>query len=134
MSEHAAVLFANEAFYLAFAERDLDAMDEVWARRAPVTCIHPGWNPLSGRDEVMLSWRAIFAHDPSPAVQCRAQEAHVLGDVAYVLCHEALGEGFLVATNVFAREDGAWRMVHHQAGPAPAPDAEDEPQAAETVQ
>ena len=42
MPEHAAVLFANDAFYLAFANRDYDAMDVIWARDAPVTCIHPG--------------------------------------------------------------------------------------------
>jgi hypothetical protein len=36
------VLFANEAFYRAFADRDIDAMDALWARGEPVLCIHPG--------------------------------------------------------------------------------------------
>ena len=31
--------------------------------------------------------------------------------------YEQVGGGFLVATNWFAREGGAWRMIHHQAGP-----------------
>ena len=53
MPEHAAVLFANDAFYLAFCNRDLDAMDAIWARETPITCNHPGWDPLSDRDEVM---------------------------------------------------------------------------------
>ena len=39
--EHA-VLAANAAFYRAFAERDVDAMDALWARSIPVACIHPG--------------------------------------------------------------------------------------------
>ena len=60
MSEHAAVNFANEAFYVAFSTRDLEAMDALWARQAPVTCIHPGWNALTGRDAVMESWHERF--------------------------------------------------------------------------
>ena len=54
------VLRANESFYAAFASRDLGAMDSLWARESPVACLHPGWNLLSGRDEVMRSWRGIL--------------------------------------------------------------------------
>ena len=50
--DHEAVLFANEAFYQAFAARDLAAMEEVWAHHCPVACIHPGWPPLHGRQAV----------------------------------------------------------------------------------
>ena len=42
----AAVLFANEAFYRAFADRDMDAMAALWAADGPVACIHPGWPAL----------------------------------------------------------------------------------------
>ena len=37
MSDADAVLFANEAFYLAFATRDFDAMAAVWADDEPVS-------------------------------------------------------------------------------------------------
>ena len=39
------------------------------------------------------------------------------GDLAIVTCEESLDDNTLVATNIFAREDGAWRLVHHQASP-----------------
>ena len=48
-----AVLFANEAFYRAFADRDIAAMEETWASEAPVACIHPGWSPVIGRERVL---------------------------------------------------------------------------------
>ena len=32
LADREAVLFANEAFYRAFADRDIDAMDALWAR------------------------------------------------------------------------------------------------------
>ena len=53
MSELDAVLFANEAFYRAFADREMAAMADVWAAEAPVSCIHPGWGLLEGLDEVL---------------------------------------------------------------------------------
>ncbi len=49
MSESAEILFANETFYHVFRTRDLGAMDELWARRAPVVCVHPGWQALTTR-------------------------------------------------------------------------------------
>lgn len=111
------VLDANEAFYRAFAARDLSAMARIWAERHPVACIHPGWDVLDGRERVLASWRAILESEGSPEVACERAEAHVLGDVALVTCHEIVAGGRLAASNLFAREDGRWRMVHHQATP-----------------
>lgn len=122
MSDFAPILFANDAFYVAFAGRDLDAMDEVWSRRASVTCIHPGASPLQGRERVIQSWQAILSNPASPDIICHSPIAQLLGDVAYVLCWEQIQQAFLVATNIFVREDGRWRMVHHQASPAPPPE------------
>ena len=70
MPEHAAVLFANDAFYLAFANRDLDAMEDIWAKETSITCIHPGWEPLLGRDEVMESLEAILNNSPATNISC----------------------------------------------------------------
>lgn len=126
MSE-AAVLFANEAFYRAFADRDAKAMDALWAEDAPVACIHPGWPALIGREVVMESWRRILGGGSAPEIVCHAPRALIRGDFAYVICYEAVGNQALVATNIFLRERGLWRLVHHQAGPSPGlPSREDE--------
>jgi len=122
------VLEANSAFYRAFAARDAAAMEALWARSAPVACVHPGWDALRGRDPVMASWRSILGGD-APHVRCTRASAHVLGSVAFVVCHETMEGARLVATNVFVRESGTWRMVHHQAGGLAQPPAEDEPEA-----
>lgn len=110
---------SNEAFYRAFRERDADAMESIWAKRASVACMHPGMDVLLGREAVMKSWRGILSHRDAPRIQCARVEVHVLGDSAYVTCLEGTaGERpTLIATNVFTREDGLWRMVHHQAAP-----------------
>ena len=112
-----AALAANLAFYHAFTTRNLAAMEQLWAREAPVLCLHPGWTALSGRTLVLDSWRDIFANPEAPHVMCHDDEAFLYGDMAIVLCEEELTGGNLAATNVFVREHGAWRMVHHQASP-----------------
>jgi hypothetical protein len=125
------VLAANAAFYRAFAERDLDAMEALWARSARVACTHPGWRALHGRDAVMESWRSILDNPDAPEIAC-SRESVIPGDgMAVVLCVESLRGGSLAATNVFVRESGEWRLVHHHAGPiAPGRDtggSDDEP-------
>ncbi|MEX1364381.1 MAG: nuclear transport factor 2 family protein [Nannocystaceae bacterium] len=108
-----AVLAANTSFYSAFARFDFAAMDELWSSEAEVTCVHPGWPPIRGREPVMQSWRAIFQNTDGVVPVCEGPSCYVLGDAAYVLCRERLGGGVLVATNVFARGDGGWVLVHH---------------------
>jgi len=118
MSDDAGALAANQAFYDAFARGDLAGVETLWARAHPVTCIHPGWDVLTGRAAVLESWGAIFRGGDAGI---RASDARVTvsGDIACVVCHEgaAGAPAMLVATNLFVREAGGWKMIHHHAGP-----------------
>ena len=120
LGDEEAVLEANSAFYSAFDQRNLEALGARWAERIPVSCIHPGWAPLHGRELVVESWKRILEGQP-PRIACFGATAYVFGDCAFVICSERLDGGTLAATNVFAREGGAWKLVHHQAGPQPEP-------------
>lgn len=119
MLEREAVLFANDAFYEAFRATDAAAMDRLWARSTPVVCIHPGWQALHGREDVMQSWQAIFDGGATPTdIQCRGARVLPMGkEGAVVLCYEQIGQAVLVATNLFVKEEGEWRLIHHHAGP-----------------
>lgn len=110
---------ANESFYRAFRERDIAAMDRVWAEQVPISCMHPGMPVISGRDAVMRSWRGILGHPGAPTLHCSGVRVHLLGTSAYVTCLEGQPNvpPRLIATNVFTMEAGFWRLVHHQAGP-----------------
>ena len=132
MTDADAVLAANLEFYRAFATRDIAAMEAIWARHAPVGCVHPGWPALAERDAIIESWRGILANPQAPRIACYDERVLLYGDTALVLCEEELDGGTLVASNLFVREDGAWRIAHHQAGqlvarrqtrPAPRPPA-----------
>lgn len=117
ISDGDAVLSANLEFYRAFTTRDATAMERLWAREAQVTCVHPGWTPVTGRAAVLQSWHNILANPEAPHVMCHDDRAFLYGDVATVLCEEELNDGHLIATNIFVREAGHWRMIHHQASP-----------------
>ncbi|MBV8776407.1 MAG: nuclear transport factor 2 family protein [Alphaproteobacteria bacterium] len=121
MTDSDAVLAANLQFYRAFTMRDADAMDALWARHAPVACVHPGWPPLTERDAVIESWRNILSGPQSPRIACYDERVFLYGDTALVICEEELDGGTLIASNWFVRENGGWRMAHHQAGQLVAP-------------
>lgn len=118
--EERELLGVNAAFYSAFRAGDLDRIDELWARERDVAVIHPGWPAVHGREAVLDSWRRIVTGGNAPEIVCGEARAYCMGEVAFVICIEHLPGGDLVATNIFVREGGAWRLVHHQAGPTPS--------------
>ena len=115
----AEVRAANDAFYRAFRERDLSAMERIWALQSPVACMHPGMGVVKGRDSVLASWRGILRHPQAPILACSQVSVHLLGTSAFVTCLEGQAgkRARLVATNVFVLEEGHWRLVHHHAAP-----------------
>jgi SnoaL-like domain len=124
MTDQDAVLAANLEFYRAFAARDLVAMDALWARAAPVACVHPGWAALTERTAVMASWEAILTNPNAPRIAYFDERVFLYGDAALVLCEEEFAGSTLAASNLFVREDGVWRIVHHQAGQIVQPQSE----------
>lgn len=109
------VLAANASFYRAFSAGDAEAMERLWSRESPVSCLHPGWPIVLGRQRVMASWRAILRRPPP--VRCREPRVLPYGHLMLVVCCEIIESGMLAASNLFVREDGGWHLVHHQACP-----------------
>lgn len=134
-SDAAAVLRANQALYDAFEAGDADLMAALWLAGpdAPsVTCVHPGWSPLRGRDTVLRSWTVIMANTSFIQFVLTDVAVRVAGEVAVVTCAEnmltglddvtggelaGLAGGRAVATNVFRRTEDGWRLWVHHASP-----------------
>jgi len=119
----------ERAFYQAFSDCDLAAMEAVWAEEDP-SCIHPGGALLRGRDEVLDSWAAIFADAVAPRIRVHVISRVSEGGLAVHLVREQISQGehssHVLATNVFRRVGEGWRMIaHHGSVPArrepPAP-------------
>jgi ketosteroid isomerase-like protein len=116
-----AVLAANQAFYDAHEQRDLDAMRAVWEHSDRVVCIHPGWIILRTWPVVEESWRQIL-HGPGRNQFIVTNEVvTIAGDVAWVTLDENLVQGQLAgtvaATNMFVLANGRWLLVHHHGSP-----------------
>ena len=121
------ILAANARFYAALVQADLAAMTELWHHGPATECVHPGWDRLRGWPTIEQSWARIFQHQGPLPVQPSDLLVHWQGDMAWVTCYEniTLQEGAtqqisqMLATNVFERIEGHWRMVIHHASPAP---------------
>ena len=123
MTDRAKVEGANARFYRAFEALDLAAMDAVWAHHDDVKCVHPGWPLLVGWPAVRESWRAIFANTEEMRFTLSDVRVVVEGDMGWVTCTENILSDVqgrvsvtsILATNLFARTEDAWLMVHHHA-------------------
>jgi ketosteroid isomerase-like protein len=121
------VLAMNRAFYRALESLDVGQMEAVWWHEDWVNCLHPGWDLISGWEDVSESWASIFRSTVQLRVSISRTLVHVVGDAAWVSCIENVTltyeSGFetavVEATNIFARRQGVWRMAHHHTTPLP---------------
>lgn len=122
-----AIVEANERFYRALSERDLDTMQALWLQVDWVQCVHPNWTVLHGWAAIRQSWVAIFRTPARVSVTVSDVRVRAAGDVAWVACMERISTSGLdhldtalaQATNIFVRRNGKWRLVAHHASPVP---------------
>lgn len=143
-AEAAAVEQANQAFYDAVENSDLDALEKLVLTgplAESVSVVHPGWPVLRGRREVMRSYALIMANTEYIQFFLTDVEVAVDGDAALVTCTEniltggpsegdadgpgPLVGGLVVATNVFRRTPDGWRLWVHHGSPVIADDDDD---------
>lgn len=143
-----AVEAANTALYealergdlAALGERWLDGVDEPELTDSEVSVVHPGWPVLTGRGEVLRSYALIMASTEYIQFFLTDVEISVLGDTALVTCTEnilsggpaeedgsvgPLVGGLVVATNIFRRTVGGWKLWARHGSPVLV-DSEDE--------
>ena len=120
MDDELSALAANTEFYSAFSAGDLKRMEALWAKGDGCACSHPGFAPIHGYSAVMESWGAILS-GKEMGIQPERVRCILVGGSAVVTCIEKLGDNSLTATNVYAKADGKWRMVLHQAAPLMQP-------------
>ncbi len=123
---------AEAAFYEALERADLEAMMEVWSEDEEVSCIHPGGPRLSGYEQVRENWAQIFKS--GQRLQVHLSDQVIVSGMMFSIhsLHENIlvrgtqggvggGRSIIVASNVYMRSGGGWRMVLHHGSPAPAP-------------
>lgn len=118
-----AVEDANKRFYDAFSSGRIEEMSKVWGKGEYVQTVHPGAGVISGREQVMESWRSILRGVRPGAFQITVEDVRVFATDAsgFVTCTEVVeaddSQGRTVATNIFEKQGGRWVITHHHGSP-----------------
>jgi uncharacterized protein (TIGR02246 family) len=131
MSAEDEVRRASQEFYAALnrmADGDSGAMADIWSHSATVTTMHPIGGREVGWDAVRASFEQVAQVASGGKIELKDQLIRVAGDVAYEMGveqgqlklggHQAAIEHRV--TNIYQRQAGAWKMVHHHTDTSPA--------------
>jgi ketosteroid isomerase-like protein len=122
---------ASMQFYAGLtrmANGDSGALADVWAHSATVTAMHPIGGREMGWDAVKKSFEQVAQLASDGNVGLKDQLIQVSGDLAYEMGIEhgqfkMAGHPVSIehrVTNIYQRQGGAWKMIHHHADTAPA--------------
>ncbi len=122
---------ANDRFYAALNAMftgELAPMNAIWSHRDDVTNMGPFGGRLTGWQAVGAEFKKEAGMKLGGRVACKDVIIHAGDDMGYTVCVEqgenmsADGKPVTVshrATNVFRRENGQWRLVHHHTDISP---------------
>lgn len=125
--EEARVREANRRFYQALENLSLEDMEAVWLASPAARCVHPGWPPLEGWEDIRESWNRIFTHTHQLEVAIDQVRLQIAGPVAWLSCMEAvqsvvegrMESAQICATNIFVLAGGEWLLALHHASHLP---------------
>lgn len=126
MSTEDEVREASKQFYAALsrmAKGDASSMAGVWSHGSTVTAMHPIGGREVGWDAVRDSFDQVAQVAVGGEVGMKDQLVQVVGDVALEVGIEhgqleLAGQPVTIehrVTNLYRREAGAWKLVHHHA-------------------
>ena len=124
MSSEDEVRTASAQFYAALNSMmagDAAPLADAWSHSASVSTMHPIGGRQTGWDEVRGSFEQVAQLASGGHAELRDQSLQVAGDMAYEVGIEQgqatlAGEQITIeqrVTNVYRREAGGWKMVHH---------------------
>ena len=119
------VIEANQSFYDAFNKSDIELMIGIWLNDSASQCIHPGWDVLTGFENIMSSWQKIFSSAHDLEIKLSHVDVTTSENLAWITCQENLfsivSSGVQLSkvhsTNLFKMVNGEWKMILHHASP-----------------
>ena len=122
---------ASNQFYSGLnkmANGQTNALADAWSHSNSVTTLHPIGGRQVGWDAVKESFDQVAKLASKGKVELKDQLIYVIGDAAYEIGTEhanfKLAEHDIKAeirvTNIYQRENGAWKIVHHHTDVSPA--------------
>ncbi|MCG8545786.1 MAG: nuclear transport factor 2 family protein [Alphaproteobacteria bacterium] len=130
MSAEDEVRAASEELYAALNRMlagDARSLGDIWSHSSTVTALHPIGDWHVGWDDVKSSFDKVAKASTGGQVTLTDQLIRVAGDTAYEVGVEhaqfaIAGQPLTVnsrVTNIYRREQGAWKIVHHHGDKSP---------------
>jgi ketosteroid isomerase-like protein len=131
MTDHDEITKAAAGFYAALNalfEGELGPMVEVWSHADDVTYMGPDGGFQVGWKDVLADWKRQAAMKLGGRVEPEGMRIGVSGDLAVTHNYEKgenvntggkPGSVSIRATNLFRRENGAWKMIGHHVDTLP---------------
>ena len=121
---------ASREFYAALNRMlagDARSLGDIWSHSSTVTAMHPIGDWRVGWDQVKKSFDQVAEASTGGRVALTDQLVRVAGDTAYEVGVEhaqfaIAGQPLTVnsrVTNIYRREAGAWKIVHHHGDKSP---------------
>ena len=118
---------AEDAYYDAIDESDLEKMMSVWAEAPDTACLLPMLPLQQGRQAIRAMWRSMMEQSKGLEITVNHLQWIELGDVSIHLLEEVVTPAGaetqppIYATNVYRRHDDGWHLLLHLNSPAPPP-------------
>ncbi len=119
---------AEDAFYDAIEEKNLQAMLAVWDDSEETTCLLPMQPLAQGSEQLHHAWEPLLEGDFSLDIAVTHVRWLELGDIAIHYIQETAkiaGQTQITppvyATNIYRKQHDGWSMILHQNSPAPPP-------------
>jgi len=119
---------AEDAFYDAIEDKNLEAMLAVWDDSEDTACLLPMQPLAQGREQLRQAWEPLLQSDFSLDIAVTHIRWMELGDVVIHYIQETAkitgqtqAQPPVYATNVYRKGPDGWCMVLHQNSPAPPP-------------
>jgi ketosteroid isomerase-like protein len=128
MSSEDKVRAVSRKFYSALSRMDVSRQPDVWSQSDTVSTMHPMGGEQIGWSEVRRSFEEATGAMTDVHVELTDQMIQTGDDLAYEVGIER-GRGKVAGqqiefehrvTNVYRREGGQWKMVHHHTDVSPA--------------
>lgn len=119
---------AEDAYYDAIDEGDLEKMMSVWANSEDVACLLPMRPMVYGRRAIQETWTQLLTPEYRVDISVNHLRWIEQGNVAIHLLEEVVTpvdsnqpQPPIYASNVYCRNGAGWQLLLHLNSPAPPP-------------
>ena len=118
---------AEDAYYDAIDEQDLEAMMAVWEDSEQSLCLLPMMPAQQGKAAIRQAWEPLLGGELKLEMAIKHLCWIELDAIAIHLVEEQVqtpgqpGEQAVYATNIYRKGEAGWRILMHQNSPTPPP-------------